>query len=412
MTALPVSVVVVSRGRPANLLRALTGIAQQIYPVFEIVVVADPGGVDALRAGPFADTVKIVSFDEPNISAARNLGVTVSAGEVVAFIDDDAVPEPTWLTHLVQPFEQPEVVSSGGYVLGRNGISFQWRARSVDSTGVASDLAVPGDAPVVLTPPKGKAIKTEGTNMAFRRDVLAAIGGFDPAFRFFLDETDLNMRLALDGKSTAIVPRALVHHGYVESPRRTRNRAPSDLFEIGASQTLFLRKFCPTDRHAEVLEAFRAEQRHRLLRAMVAGLLEPRDVRRVMASLKAGIAEGKVRKLNSLPPLSRCAEGFRAFPRPAKVQSHLFAGRLTSHRARMEKARFAVQQGHISTVVTLSPTSLFHQVRFTDDGVWVQRGGVFGKSRRDQPLFRLTRFDQRLKEEACRVADVRLLRET
>ncbi|MCB2123539.1 MAG: glycosyltransferase, partial [Rhodobacteraceae bacterium] len=66
---------------------------------------------------------------------ARNLGLAAAAGEIVAFIDDDAVPEPRWLARLTAPFADPGIAAAGGFVVGRNGISFQWRASCADSHG-------------------------------------------------------------------------------------------------------------------------------------------------------------------------------------------------------------------------------------------------------------------------------------
>lgn len=125
MDSPPVSVVVVSRERPDALMRCLNGLAQLDYPLFEIVCVACPAGIAALSARPDSERIKTVVFDRPNISEARNLGITEAAGEIVAFIDDGAVPEPLWLWHLTAPFSEPNVAATGGYVIGRNGISFQ-----------------------------------------------------------------------------------------------------------------------------------------------------------------------------------------------------------------------------------------------------------------------------------------------
>ena len=135
MTDLPVSVVIVSRGRPAALQRCLTGVSQLQYAPFEVIVVADPDGIAAARKMDFAAHLKLVAFDKANISAARNLGIAQAAGEIVAFIDDDAVPEPQWLRYLVAPSRQSDVAAMGGFVRGRNGISYQWRAQSVDGYG-------------------------------------------------------------------------------------------------------------------------------------------------------------------------------------------------------------------------------------------------------------------------------------
>ncbi|MGB8623151.1 MAG: glycosyltransferase family 2 protein, partial [Paracoccaceae bacterium] len=221
MNAAPrVSVVVVSRDRPGPLSRCLTALTQLDYAPFEVIVAADDAGLAAVAALGLADAVKSVRVEAPGISAARNAGVAIAAGDVVAFIDDDAVAEPTWLTHLATPFAESGVEAAGGYVRGRNGISFQWRARSVNRQAVHADLPPADSTPRLLPPPPDGAIRTEGTNMAFRRETLAAMGGFDTGFRFFLDETDLNMRLAGAGALTAVVPLAQVHHGFAPSPRR------------------------------------------------------------------------------------------------------------------------------------------------------------------------------------------------
>ena len=126
----PVSVVVVSHGRPDALARCLTSLTQLSYPAFEIVVVADKAGLDRLdRIATLFRRIKRQRFDSANISHARNLGIAQAAGEVVAFIDDDAVAEPLWLHHLAAVFEDERVMSAGGTVLGRNGISVQWGGR-------------------------------------------------------------------------------------------------------------------------------------------------------------------------------------------------------------------------------------------------------------------------------------------
>ena len=125
-----VSVVIVSRHRAPGLRRCLTGLAQLYYPNFEIVVVADPDGIAAARDWAGDRPVKLAAFDEPNISTARNLGIAQAAGDLVAFIDDDAAPEPTWLDHLCAPFQDPKVAASGGFVRGRNGKSRQGLRRN------------------------------------------------------------------------------------------------------------------------------------------------------------------------------------------------------------------------------------------------------------------------------------------
>ena len=69
----------------------------------------------------------VIPCDEANICPRRATAASqAAAGEIVAFIDDDAVPEPTWLNHLVAPFGRFDVAAAGGFVRARNGIS--WRS--------------------------------------------------------------------------------------------------------------------------------------------------------------------------------------------------------------------------------------------------------------------------------------------
>ncbi|WP_425100761.1 glycosyltransferase family 2 protein [Tropicibacter sp. S64] len=403
----PVSVVVVSRERPRALARCLLGLSQLDYPNFEVIVVACPAGMAVAEASPQAKWLKCAPFDEPNISAARNVGIDRAAGEIVAFIDDDAVPEPLWLQHLVGPFTDPDVAAAGGYVIGRNGISFQWTARTVDASGEAQDLPLSGDAPAIRKPEPGLAIKTEGTNMAVRRRVLLELGGFDPGFRFYLDETDLNLRLAKAGHKTAIVPLARVHHGYAESARRSADRTPRDLTEIGASKMLFLRKHAPDRRRKAAWKAFRTAQRLRLLRLLQSGPLGADDVWRLMRGLSRGAREGATRPTQPLLPRTESGEPFLPFPGRPGAPHRVLAGRLWQAATLREAAAAQVQDGATVSLFLFSRTSRPHRTTFTDAGVWEQRGGLFGRSTRDSRRLQLWRFSTRVKAEIRRISPVR-----
>lgn len=399
----PVSVIIVSHGREAALKRCLTGVRQLLYPAFEVVVVADHHSLSMLQELPQALGIKTAPCDAENISLARNIGLGLAAGEVVAFIDDDAVPEPTWLSHLAAAFDDEEVAAAGGYVRGRNGISWQWRGAWVDGCGERHPLPLDSNRPVVLHPKPGRAIKTEGTNMAFRREVITSIGGFDPAFRFFLDETDVNLRLARAGHASAIVPLAVVHHGFAESARRRADRVPRDLFEIGASMAAFLLRHCAEALRAPQLARFAEEQRRRLLRHMVAGRLEPRDVRRLMTRLQAGFAEGATRLPAPLPALPHAAAPFAPLPERPALRPKLSCGRWW-HRARLRRqAAHDAAAGHVATAMIFSLTAAYGRVSFTPGGFWEHGGGQFGKSDRSEPLFTLRRLRRKCDAEISRI---------
>ena len=153
-------------GRPASLGICLTAVGQIDYTNFEIIIVADQPGIDAVKAHGLCDQVKLVLFDEMNISEARNASVAAVAGEIIAFIDDDAIPEPNWLTHLIAPFADESVAVASGYVIERNGISFRRKARTVYPQAHPEDLTLDGHRSQVFEGSSACAIKTEGTNMA------------------------------------------------------------------------------------------------------------------------------------------------------------------------------------------------------------------------------------------------------
>lgn len=402
-----VSLVIVSRERPAALALCLTGVAQLDYPLLEVIVVACPAGVDVVAARADAARIKVAPYDAANISAARNLGIALAAGDIVAFLDDDAVPEPSWLRHLAASFEDAQVAVAGGFVRGRNGISYQNRARVVDALGNAEPLEIVGDAPVVLRRETGRAIKTEGTNMAVRRELLVAMGGFDPAFRFYLDETDLNMRLAMAGHATAIVPLAEVHHGYAASARRHADRRPRDLFEIGASLAVYLRKHAPEARHKAQWLRFQAEQRARLAGFLQQGPMGADDVARLMHGLRKGWKAGQARALEAEAPLLSATEAFRPFAARPGAPHLVLSGRTWQRESLHQAARAAVRDGAVVTVFRFSPTALFHRMRFHADGFWEQTGGQFGRSDRDQPALRMATLRRRVRAETARLSRVR-----
>lgn len=400
MAALPVSVVVASRGRPRALALCLTGLGQVQYHPFEVVVVADAAGRAAATSHPLGSRLKkVVACDEANLSRARNLGIAAAAGEIVAFIDDDAVPEPDWLGTLAAPFADPAVAASGGYVVGRNGISLQWGARSVDREGWHREIAVGGEAAFTPQPPAGGAIRTEGTNMAVCRSTVVALGGFDEAFRYYLDDTDLDMRIAASDLSVALVPRARVWHHQDASDRRDAGRVPRSLVEIGASIAAFLVRHADPERVVPALAAHRAAERSRLLRHMVAGRLMPGDVGRLLDGFDEGAGEGRTRQ-GALAVFADPPEPFRPV-RDARSDAprRIVAGWAWRRRRLAAEAGRLVAEGALVQVLRLTPSALYHRRRFVPEGYWLQTGGLFGRSLRDGRLFRAHRIRGRVAEE-------------
>jgi GT2 family glycosyltransferase len=391
---------VVSAGRPDALRRCLLGLHQQALPGLEVVVVADAEGQAAVRSLPVRGALKLLPQHRPNISAARNAGIKAAAGEIVAFIDDDAVPEPTWHAAVLDAFADPDLAAMTGPVLGRNGISLQWGPLAVN--GLAQDIKIDPVGPVR----DGYHRKLQGTNMAFRRHALEQLGGFDEAFAFYLDDTDMALRLGQSGLQSAWVPGAVVHHGFEASARRTRDRVPLSLHDIGASSVVFLRKHAPSESHDPALHATTAAQSERLLRLARTRALDARGMRRLMDSLRDGMEDGRSRN-SHVPTISAAPSDFEAFRIDAPPPPAVLAGRWFQLARLRADAATLVAQGQPVSLFAFEPTPRKHKVRFTDGGWWEQTGGLYGPSDRDGMRFQFSSFSARLIAEKGRISAIR-----
>jgi glycosyltransferase involved in cell wall biosynthesis len=170
------SVVICTRNRPDALHRCLQALEQLAYPSFDVVVVdnlpSDNRAFEiARRAG-----VRYVSEAIPGLSRARNTGARACSSEVIAFIDDDAVPDQTWLAHLAARFDDPDVAVATGRTLPI--------LEAADASGYdVTDLG-PSVVRLDRRHPRWFEIASfggigNGNNMAFRRRVFDEWRGFD-----------------------------------------------------------------------------------------------------------------------------------------------------------------------------------------------------------------------------------------
>ena len=195
-----VSVVVCTYNGAATLRDCLEGTCALRYPDFEVIVV-DDGSTDASAAIAMEFPVALIRTENRGLSAARNAGLAAATGEIVAYLDDDARPDPDWLTFLVAGFADERHAGIGGPNLPPE-----------DESRFGTCVANAPGGPVHVLLSDTVAEHIPGCNMAFRRAALAAIGGFDEQFRVAGDDVDVCWRLQASGHTLGYRPAALVWH--------------------------------------------------------------------------------------------------------------------------------------------------------------------------------------------------------
>jgi GT2 family glycosyltransferase len=198
-----VTVLVCSHNGSRTIRECCEGLLQLEYPSYEVIVV-DDGSTDqtAAIAGEFG--FRVIRTPNRGLSNARNVGLDAAKGEIVAYIDDDAYPDPHWLTYLVAAFMNPRSSTDAGM----GGPNIPPPEDGLTAHCVA--MAPGGPSHVLLTDRKAEHIP--GCNMAFRKAALAAAGGFDPQFRVAGDDVDLCWRLQEAGWTLGFSPGAVVWH--------------------------------------------------------------------------------------------------------------------------------------------------------------------------------------------------------
>jgi GT2 family glycosyltransferase len=195
-----ISVVVCSHNGERTIQDCLEGLLELEYPDHEVIVV-DDGSSDATAAIVSGHPVRFISTANNGLSSARNAGMEAATGEIVAYLDDDARPDPDWLTHLAAVFMNTEHAGVGGPNISPPG-----------DGPIADCVAKSPGNPVHILLSDREAEHIPGCNMAFRKDCLQAIGGFDPMFRVAGDDVDACWRLHERGWTLGFSPAALVWH--------------------------------------------------------------------------------------------------------------------------------------------------------------------------------------------------------
>ncbi len=253
-----VTVVVPTRDRTKQLTRCLDSLRRLRYSNFEVVVVDNAPRDDTTR-----DLVESIAGQDPRIryvrearpgaSLARNIGMELGRGEIVAFTDDDVVVDPLWLTGLVAGFADTSVEVVGGLTVPSaldtpaqhafelyGGMGRGYRRRVYDLRQNRGDT---------LLYPYTPGIFGASNNAAFRRESFLRRGGFDLALgpatpAYSAEDLDAFLAVILDGKTIVYEPRAMVRHEH----RREYGDLYWQVFTYSAGSSALLTKWALTRR--------------------------------------------------------------------------------------------------------------------------------------------------------------------
>jgi len=392
MNHLPtVSVIINTDGRATSLAQCLESLQYLRYPNFEVVVVAGPtrDGTHELCEA-WGDRIRYATCDVRNLSKSRNISIQISSGEIVAFLDDDSIPEPEWLDDVIPAFKDPHVAVAGGFLHDHTGKTYQWRYGIMDRFGTADTLPT-GPSPE-LNFPFTAHFPHVMANSAFRRSAIVEVGGFDEEYEYFLDESDIICRFVDNGWKVAQLNNGFIHHKFMPSHIRNESKILTSWYSLIKNKTYFSllngRLHATVDQVTAVVNKLIEEFRGHVGWAVREGMLGSEYLQRYEDEVDRAMREGLTRGISQQRRLVekeslKAKPGFVRFPSilPAAEQKCFVfltrtyppgsiggIGRYIHH-----LARAIGKQGHQVHVLTAGEG---HDRVDFEEGVWVHRIAV------------------------------------
>jgi glycosyltransferase involved in cell wall biosynthesis len=198
---LAASIVVPCFNAEKTIVRCLEACLSQDYPDLEIIFVDDGSSDSTLPTLRTYDGITVLAQDNQGPAAARNLGWRSSSGEIICFTDSDCLPNPRWVSRLVEHYIDSPVGAVGGSYDIVNPES--WLARCIHEEIRQRHLAMP------------KQVGYLGSfNVSYARTALEQTGGFDDGFRrASAEDNDLSYRVAKLGYTLLFdVDNCVAHH--------------------------------------------------------------------------------------------------------------------------------------------------------------------------------------------------------
>ncbi|HBE23330.1 MAG TPA: glycosyl transferase [Verrucomicrobiales bacterium] len=196
-----VSVIVCTRNGSTRIVACIESLLRLRGKV-ELIIVNDGSTDDtALLVHTMFPQVRLLNLTPSGLSAARNAGAAVAAGEILAYTDDDCVVDENWVIHLSEKFHQGSYDAVGGPNIPPATNALQ-KIIVIHAGGSAAHVMLDDHC----------AEHIPGCNLAVTAQAFQKIGGFDPQFRTAGDDVDFCWRLLDAGLRIGFAPTAFVWH--------------------------------------------------------------------------------------------------------------------------------------------------------------------------------------------------------
>lgn len=375
------SIVINTLDRAALLAKTLDSLRWLKYRgQFEVIVVNGPSS-DASEdiIASWLPAIRAARCPIANLSVSRNIGICMARGDIVAFIDDDAIPHPEWLEHLARAYDSPTVGAAGGLVFDQTGYSYQYQYSTADRLANAN-WRLTRSAEHMGFPGAFEFPYLQGTNASFRRSALLDVGGFDEEIEYYLDETELCCRLVDAGYLVRQLPDAWVHHKFAPSNIRNEHKVARYRYPVIKNKLYFSlkhgRDYVPLDEILADNRRFTDEQARDVDFHIAGGRLPASEralfEQQAQAAWERGMARGLsgVHETITAEKRRRWAGTFQPFDRVIAQSAPRNVVFIDRHGAAQPRAAALAADGHTVCLVTESPD--FNRVDF-ENGVWVHR---------------------------------------
>ena len=225
------SLVLCTRNRPDQLARSLPSLLANLDDLFELIVVdqSDTHDSELLVTQHASDKVTYVRSNAVGQTIARNLGLSRASADLIAYTDDDCLLPPDWARGIMEHFQSPSIGAFFGSVVADD---FDYHQGFIPEVPITVSRTISGcnpcSVPIIM-----------GANMAFRRDALVSIGGFDQVLgpgaplKMF-DDIDAAYRVLRSGYQIVVSPSPeVVHFGFRDYESGAARSAVRDV-SIGA----------------------------------------------------------------------------------------------------------------------------------------------------------------------------------